>query len=178
MLEEKLINHTQSMVHKVQLLQIDLFPNDTLLWVHLGSTSCLVQAASARNLSTKTVWAQASVSLTSYKGLHGVTLSSCLNSLRTQPSLGNTGYEPSKRRPTNTSCGPSAQKSKTTRSKCSPEHCHIDPEIMCQSWSKLEHVVALHPQFSGQRDELDEQSHQLRGWVPTGSTCSHASLQQ
>ena len=95
-----------------------------------------------------------------------VSLSIPLDTLRTQASLGNTGCKPSRKRPRNASCGPPAQTSKTTRSRCSPEHCPIDPEISGQFWSNIEHV-ALHPRFSGQDDKLDEQCDQSTGWVPT-----------
>ena len=53
------------------------------------------------------------------------------------------------------SCGTPAQNSETGGSRRSPEYCHIDSEIIGQSWSNAEHV-ALHPRFSGQHDELDE----------------------
>ena len=79
-------------------------------------------------------------------------------------TLGNTGCEPSKRMSRNATCCAGAQDTKTTRLSCSPEYHSLDPEIFGDTWTNYKHV-ALHPRFSGQRDELDEQSDQWKGWV-------------
>ena len=47
---------------------------------------------------------------------------------------------------------------------------HIDPKIFGINWPSRFHV-ALHPRFSEQNDELDDQSDQSTGWMPTNG-CS------
>ena len=61
---------------------------------------------------------------------------------------------------------PTTKESETTRSRNSPQYHHLDAEIVGHVWDTTQHA-ALHPRFSGQHDEWDEQFDQSTQWVPT-----------